>query len=187
MNPSNILCWNVRGLNSRARQDVVRTLVISCKVEVVCLQETNMNAISHGTILSMLGSDFTNWVELPAAGASGGVLIAWRHSLGPASSTRVDNHCVSVQFSPGNSQPWWLTCVYGPQGDDNKILFLQELRDCRSACHGPWVTLGDFKLIASDEDKNNGLLNTAMMGRFRRLINDLQLKDLPLHGRKYTV
>ena len=56
----------------------------------------------------------------------------------------------------------------------------------RSACHGPWTVLGDFNLITSEEDKNNGNLNRAMMGRFRRLINDLELKELSLHGRKFT-
>jgi hypothetical protein len=48
------------------------------------LQETKMAGVSCGIILSMLGTDFTNWVELPAVGASGGILIAWRHGLGQA-------------------------------------------------------------------------------------------------------
>jgi hypothetical protein len=34
---------------------------------------------------------------------------------------------------------------------------------------------GDFNLIYKDEDKNNTNLNRAMMGRFRKLINDLAL------------
>jgi endonuclease/exonuclease/phosphatase family metal-dependent hydrolase len=63
---------------------------------------------------------------------------------------------------------------------------MQELRDVRAACLGPWLVLGDFNLTARTEDKNNGLANKAMMGRFRSLINDLELKDLPLLGRKYT-
>jgi exonuclease III len=46
--------------------------------------------------------------------------------------------------------------------------------------------LGDFNLIYKDEDKNNSLVNRAMMGRFRRLIHDLGLKDIPLLGHKYT-
>jgi hypothetical protein len=37
-----------------------------------------------------------------------------------------------------------------------------------------------------NEDKSNGNLNHAMMGRFRRVIYDLALKGLPLHGRKFT-
>ena len=91
-----------------------------------------------------------------------------------------------MEFSPRGLQPWWLTCVYGPQGDDNNLLFLQELRSIRANCQGPWLLLGDFNLITSVEDKNNRNINRAMMGRFRRLINDLELRDLPLHGRKFT-
>jgi exonuclease III len=47
----------------------------------------------------------------------------------------------------------------------------------------PW---GDFNLIYKDEDKNNTNLNRAMMGRFQRLINDLSIKEISLHGRKFT-
>lgn len=176
----------MRGLNSKARQDSVHTLVDSAKVDVVCLQETKMAGISRGIILSMLGADFSHYAELPSAGASGGILIAWKHSLGPAATTRIDNHCLSVQFSPTNGQTWWFTGVYGPPGDDDKLVFLQELRDVRAACSGPWLVMGDYNIIVNAEDKNNANLNRAMMGRFRRLINDLGLIDVPLHGRKFT-
>ena len=145
-----------------------------------------MSGVSHSCILSMLGSDFPHWVELPAVGASGGILVAWRHDLGPATTTRLDNFSLSVQFSPANSQAWWLTCVYGPQGNDNKVIFMQEIRDVRSACPGLWLLLGDFNLITHTDDKNSGTVDRAMMGRFRRLTSDLELKDLPLLGRKYT-
>lgn len=122
----------------------------------------------------MLGSDFSYSVELPSVGASGGMLVAWKHYLGAAVETRVDYFCVSVKFSPTSGSAWWLTCVYGPQGDDNKLLFLQELRSVRASCQGPWLVLGDYNLIVSAEDKNNGNLNRAMICRFRRLINDLE-------------
>lgn len=149
MNPSRILCWNVRGLNSRVRQDAIRNLISNSRVDIVCLQETKMSVMSVGVILSSMGSDFTNWIDLPAAGASGGIVVAWRQCLGPALATRVDNYSLSIQFSPGSLQPWWLTCVYGPQGDINKLLFMQKLRDVRSFCQGPWTVLGDFNLTTS--------------------------------------
>jgi exonuclease III len=72
---------------------------------------------------------------------------------------------------------WWLTCVYGSQGTDAKISFLQELRTIRQSCHGPWLIGGDFNLICSEDDKNNQNLDRAMMGRFRRWINDMSLKE----------
>lgn len=55
----------------------------------------------------------------------------------------MDAYNVSVQFQKPNGQPCWLTCVYEPRSNDEKILFLQELRQIRSACHDPWVVVGD--------------------------------------------
>lgn len=99
MDPSQILIWNVRGLNSTARRDAVRLMVDSSRIDIVCLQETKMADISRGLILSMLGSEFdNNFCFLPSIGASGGVMVAWRNRLGAARASRVDSHCVSVQF-----------------------------------------------------------------------------------------
>jgi hypothetical protein len=41
---------------------------------------------------------------------------------------------------------------------------------------------GDFNLIYNEADKNNQNLDQPMMGRFRRWINDMSLKEIPLHG-----
>jgi hypothetical protein len=76
--------------------------------------------------------------------------------------------------------------VYGPPRDNEKDSFLQELRDIRAACSRPWMIAGDFNLIYKDYDKNNANLNRVMMRRFRGLIEDLALKEIPLHGRKFT-
>ena len=186
MEPGKILIWNVRGLNSTARHDSVRTLVDSSQADIVCIQETKISAMPQRTLLSALGSDFADFVAAPSVGASGGILVAWRWHVKLSVIWRGDNYSVSVQFSQESGQTWWLTCVYGPQGNDEKILFLQERRDIRAACLGPWMVAGDFNLIYKDKDKNNSNLNRAMMGRFRKLINDLALKELPLLGRKYT-
>jgi len=175
------------GLNSVSRRDAVRNLVNTAKIDIVCLQETKMTTISRQHILSMLGCDFdSNYFYRPSVGASGGILIAWRGSLGVVQDSRVDNHCVSVQFCTASGSPWWFTGVYGPQDNQEKIQFLQELRDIRSQCSGAWLVAGDFNLIYKDEDKNNTNVNRAMMGRFRRWIDDMAVSELPLHGRKFT-
>jgi hypothetical protein len=42
------------------------------------------------------------------------------------------------------------------------------------------------RAIRRDEDKNNSNLNRRLMGKFRRCINDLALKEIYLNGRRYT-
>lgn len=65
--------------------------------------------------------------------------------------------------------------VYGPQGVQAKIRFLEELRSVRQVCADMWMISCDFNIIYRADDKNNGRLHRRMMGRFRRLINDLAL------------
>lgn len=101
MDPSKILIWNVRGLNSTGRQDSVRELVDSSQVEVVCIQETKMQNISKGMLLSMLGSDFTESTFLPSSGATGGILVAWRRNLSFTGQKKEDNYSISIQFCKG--------------------------------------------------------------------------------------
>lgn len=81
---------------------------------------------------------------------------------------------------------WWFTGVYGPQEDDLKLQFLQELREVRALCVGPWLLAGDFNMIYQAADKNNANLNRVLMGRFQRFLDDSNVKELPLHGRKFT-
>jgi hypothetical protein len=67
--------------------------------------------------------------------------------------------------------------VYGPQIDAEKIEFQEELRGIRNRCQGPWFVVGD---------KNNDNINRAMMDRFRRLVNELDLKEITMVGQRYT-
>jgi len=98
----------------------------------------------------------------------------------------VDTYSASVKFVLEDGNEWWFTGVYGPNLDADKLHFLQELRDIRAGCPGPWLIGGDFNLIYRSADKNNPNVDRAMMGRFRRLINELELQELELLGRHFT-
>ncbi|WVZ64648.1 hypothetical protein U9M48_014142 [Paspalum notatum var. saurae] len=186
MNPSSILIWNARGLNKKARRDSVRDVILSSNADIVCLQETILETMNHFLLASVFGSNFDNFVALPAAGTRGGILIAWKSSVVQALSSRVDAFSVLVQFIEEEGRNWWFSGVYGPQEDSDKLLFLHELRDIRALCSGPWLVAGDFNLIYLAEDKNNANLNRAMMGRFWRFLDACELKELQLLGRKFT-
>jgi hypothetical protein len=81
---------------------------------------------------------------------------------------------------------WQITVVYGPQGDAEKLQFLQELAAIPCPAHGRWLILGDFNLIYQAEDKNNSNLNRRLMGSFKAMIDDLNLKEIGLNGRRFT-
>ncbi|XP_073360724.1 uncharacterized protein [Aegilops tauschii subsp. strangulata] len=80
----------------------------------------------------------------------------------------------------------WLSVVYAPQEDEQKIIFLEELSDRRIICPGPWLVIGDFNMILNAADKSNNRLDRRMMGKFKRFVDDNGIKELSLHGRKFT-
>jgi hypothetical protein len=49
-----------------------------------------------------------------------------------------------------------------------------------------WLLLGDFNMILHSTDKSNNILNTRLMGAFKEVVKDLELKELSLRGRKFT-
>ena len=122
--PKKIFIWNVRGLNSPSKQQSVRTFVDSVGADIVCLQETNIQNISRGTIFAILGVTFEEFLFLPSFGASGGILLAWKRHVQATGHNRVGSY--SVQFQQSNGQPWWLSGVYGLRDIDDKITFLQK-------------------------------------------------------------
>ena len=67
-----LLDWNVRGLNSDARQRDVRAKVDECNCSILCLQETKMDYFDHRILRKFLPRRFDNFAFSPSEGASGG-------------------------------------------------------------------------------------------------------------------
>jgi hypothetical protein len=145
-----------------------------------------MALIYSSTVLEALGLDFDDYTYLPAIGTRGGILLAWKSRIVSITDPMFTTNAITAKVSMGSNTPCWITVVYGPQENGDNINFLQELRDIRADCQGPWMLCGDFNLIYQAADKNNGNLDRSMMGRFRRLLNDLLLKEVYQKGRRYT-
>uniref|UniRef100_A0A453HYZ6 Endonuclease/exonuclease/phosphatase domain-containing protein n=1 Tax=Aegilops tauschii subsp. strangulata TaxID=200361 RepID=A0A453HYZ6_AEGTS len=178
--------WNVRGLNACMRRHAIRMLLDTTDASIVCLQETKMELICSSVVLDTLGLEFDDCTYLPAQGTRGGVLLAWKSGAVTITTPLFTTNTISVCVATAAGTPWWITVVYEPRDDAAKVAFLEELREFRADCPGPWMLCGDFNLILCSEDKNTSNLNRRMMGKFRRLVNDLALKEVYLNVRRYT-
>jgi len=95
---------------------------------------------------------------LPACHTCGGILLAWRRDTWSASSPNCRDYSLTAKVTHvASGEDWWITSVYGPQADQEKILFLDEIRAI-----------------------------TRIMGCFRRCIDDSELIELHLHGCLFT-
>jgi exonuclease III len=173
-------------LNDPAKRDAVREFVSSLRVSVVCLQETRLDVIDDFIVMQCLGPSFDGYVYLPAVETRGGILLAWNKAIVNIERVSYGEYAITGEVIPRDLNRWWITTVYGPQSNEDKLRFLQELTERRSVCPGPWLLLGDFNMIMYAEEKSNDRLDRLMMARFRQFAQEHEIKDLYLHGRRFT-
>ena len=99
MDPAKILFWNVRGLNSTARQDSVHTLVQSIRADVVCLQETKREAFDLCYIKNLCPLAFDSFLHLPSQGASGGIIVVWKSSMFSGQMVFSNEYALTVELT----------------------------------------------------------------------------------------
>ncbi|KAK1647521.1 hypothetical protein QYE76_065326 [Lolium multiflorum] len=164
----------------------VRIAVDDAQASVVCVSESKLQSVTQFDIAKSFGVRFDGFAYVPAVGSAGGVLVAWRSEDVRVLASGVDRFSVSIHLVKGDGAAWWLTAVYGPTCDGLKSEFLNELRMLRAAIVGPWAVTGDFNLIVRASDKSTPHVNRRTMGMFRRCLNELELKESTLLGRRFT-
>jgi exonuclease III len=181
--------WNVWGLNDHAKRESVRHTILSTGASIVCLQETKISSWSNVLLKETVGAKLANQTfHLPSLGASGGILIAadsdyFDMVLLPCSSA----YSLSVRINSRLvDEVWDLMGVYLPQLDNEKMIFLSELRNIQTMVRPEWVLLGEFNMIRRAREKNKGSINRRVMRQFNSIIDDLYLLELDLTDRAFT-
>lgn len=126
-----ILNWNVWGLNDGARRDSVSELTRDTGSTIVCLQESKLQVVDDNVVRRTLGQNFVNnYTFLPAVQTRGGILLAVSETYFVLSDIHLTTNAITATISMrADDTRWQITVVYGPQGDEAKLQFLQELKD----------------------------------------------------------
>jgi hypothetical protein len=114
-------------------------------------------------------------------------MVAWHMHKWCCTNVHLSGHAVTAKVKHRSGEDtWWLTAVYGLQHDQEKVAFLEELRQFHSGRLGPCLLCGDLNLIYKTTYKSNGHLNHRLMGRVRWFLQDFELLELHMHGHQYT-
>src|SRR3954464_3503479 len=111
----NICCWNVRGLNSEARQRAVREKIEESRCAIICLRETKCTSIDQSFIHALCPRRFNQFSFVPSRGASGGILTIWNSSIFDGLLVDSQDFGLVTKFtSKHNAKTWTLVNVYAP-------------------------------------------------------------------------
>ena len=106
------LVWNVRGLNSRARRNVVRELVDQENISLISLQETKLDVCSNDLVREICGANF-DYVYQPASNTCGGILLAWKSNIWSVTNPSVREYSLTARVTLlQTDETWWLISVY---------------------------------------------------------------------------
>lgn len=108
----------------------MKEMVQDHKSTVVCLQETKLVLVDDGIICETLGPQFLgNYAAILAGGVRGGVIIACSQDHYDLENIDVRQYAVSATIKrKSDLTTWSFTEVCGPQGDQEKLVFLEEIR-----------------------------------------------------------
>ena len=182
-----LFSWNVRGANNPDKRKIIRNFIRTQRVDLVCLQETKIQEMSEADARSLGVGRLAEWRVVEAEGTAGGILVFWdkrklevmEFQLGQFSAT-----CIFKNTEDGFQ--WAFTGVYGPVERNKSELFWEELGAVKGLWEGPWCIGGDFNMVISPNERNRGGRFSHSMRRFSEVLNELGLRDLPLHGGPFT-
>lgn len=151
----NILCWNVRGVNSDKKWNALRDKIIDSSCDVICLQETKRASFDNAFVRNFCPPSFDMFEVLPSNGASGGVIVLWKSFLFLGSLAFQNEYAISIDFfSKHNDAHWLLTNIYAPCTPQRKIEFLDWFKNIDIPDSINWIVVGDFNLYRSPDDRN---------------------------------
>ncbi|KAG2617313.1 hypothetical protein PVAP13_3NG179957 [Panicum virgatum] len=156
-------------------------------LDFIGIQETKSESFSATYLSSLAGNKHFCWKWLPARGTAGGILMGVDADNFDIVDWSVNTFSVSCKvMNKKDGFGSMITTVYGPVYDDKKEDFLLELRSICDNCEGPHIIGGDFNLVRSALDKSNGAVDQNWCDKFNLWIDECNLVELHLMGRKFT-
>jgi exonuclease III len=86
----------VRGINSAAKKEDVKQTISIFRPDLICVQETKLQAFDAATIAQCFGSSFVDsYVFLPARSTREGIVLAVNSALLKITSSPLSNHSIT--------------------------------------------------------------------------------------------
>jgi hypothetical protein len=177
--------WNIRALNKTGRLKCISEFISLNKLEFVGFQETKKEFLSNN-VLNAINKNFS-WNYIPAKGSAGGILVGVKQDSLEVLGWQGLKYCaVLIIRNIIDKFTWRLIVVYGSPYDETKLEFIDELHLVMGIWVGPTLIGGDFNLVRSQREKNNGVVNFTHTSKFNDWINLWGLIEIKDPSRSYS-
>ena len=178
-----VAVWNVRGIGSRAKKSMVRSLIIQERIDIIGLVESKHSDITLQDMHSCWGNRDVDWLQVPAEeGGAGGLILAWLKESFTIVEHKSMQHWISVSGVLQKENYRCHICIlYAPNDRHKRLEVWNQLRELQTARPEPWILLGDFNEVLQPQERRGNTLLTPSMRELAQLIQDIQLIDIELN------
>ena len=130
MDKVRMMTWNIRGINNNVARRNLQDLVRSCKVDVICVQETKCEDCKIFRSSCILSQVDYGMVSQPSVGLSGGIATFWYLANVKCVALAQAKHWVWNTFSltTGLGGRFHVVNVYSPHSIAAKRVLWNELK-----------------------------------------------------------
>jgi exonuclease III len=122
-----------------------------------------------------------------SVGRSGGLALFWRDDVQLEIQNFSRRHINSIITQVDGDRVWKLTSFYGHPDWTKRHESWALLRHLQQFHLVPWLVIGDFNEIVSQNEKFGAVMTReTQMGAFREALQDCALTDLGFRGSLYT-
>ena len=189
MRPMKCISWNVRGLRDDRRRGIVGRYLRQWGAEIICLQETMISQVEPRTWTSLGWGSTTAFVDIPASGRSGGILLAWKEDLFVQLDGWRGRHVVAAVLKNRRDDTSCLVAsVYGPTNPCRRVELWDDLKQLHGAFPAtPLLIGGDFNVtLWMDDRPNGGGGRDPGSIQFREVLDLLGLVEMGPIDRRFT-
>jgi hypothetical protein len=163
------------------------------KVDFLAIQETKLEEVPESLCYGIWGSEDCQWSSLPSVGNSGGILSIWCKSSSSVIFHFIGEGFVGVCLEWGvHKKVCIVVNVYSKCDIDGKRrLWDTFLMSKRVFGGGIWCVIGDFNTVLNREERrcvndSNFQSPSIEIVEFEAFVNNMNLIDLPVLGRKFS-
>ncbi|KAJ9543548.1 hypothetical protein OSB04_023255 [Centaurea solstitialis] len=151
------------------------------------IQETKLGKWSKEMVGNVWGWDNGEFVQVPAEGNSGGLVLIWDPSCFKCDFFIAEkNFLVVIGGWTGINGLVGFINVYGPREQKERLLTWQKVEDLCTRQDVKWCVFGDFNEVRGDHEILNTITNLRGAEDFNSFIGNCDLIEVPLGNRRFT-
>jgi exonuclease III len=181
-----IFAWNVRGMNSAAKQSDVLHMISVYKPTIIALLENKLSTESYENFCLKMNNNWKS-VSNNDCNCKGRIILMWDTNIWTNINTNTDKQFIDSQFKNIGGFNIQITSVYGSNFEVERNDLWCNLKKFNQKYNLPWIVLGDFNTVFRVSEKSGG--NKIPQNKIDRLCNflmDTGLIEPIISGNKYT-